>query len=127
LGSQEVHRYEEKGIAMKKCSIALACCITLAAALVYAQDVGFQPAKVVSFEKLASDAQHPEYADRYRIAFRMGNTIYLCQGSGDAATFLDWAPGKEFPAQVNEKQKQMLVNGPHGQVELHIAGKKTPK
>ena len=46
---------------MKKCLVAL-WWITMAVLLAYGQsaDEGYQPARVVSFEKLAADARHPE-------------------------------------------------------------------
>ena len=55
--------------------IALSCCIALTAMLAYAQTGDFQPATVVSIDKMASDAQHPEYGDHYRIGMRIGDTI----------------------------------------------------
>jgi len=113
---------------MTKRLIVLACCLTLLAIFAFAQnmDEGYQMARVVSFEKMAANEQHPEYSDRYKIAMRMDNTIYMCQGSASAEMFMDWAPNKEFPARlVNDKT--MLVKGPHGEVQLTIKGKKTPK
>ncbi len=113
---------------MKTCAIALACCVTMAAVLAYAQnaDEGYQMARVVSFEKLAANEQHPEDADRYKIAMRLGETLYICQARGSAATFLDWSPNKEFPAKVNNKI--LLVKNFNGQViEMTILSRKTPK
>jgi hypothetical protein len=114
---------------MKTLLIALLCCITMAAALTYAQsaDEGYQMARVVSFEKLAANAQHPEYSDRYRIAMRLGDTIYIGHASGPVATFLDWYEGKEYPAKLDNKGKVLLVKGPNGQVELNIDKTKRPK
>ena len=111
---------------MKKRAIALAGCVVLVAVFVYAQslDPGYEMARVVSFEKMAVSEQHPEYGDRYKIALRMGSTIYMCQGSGSAEMFLDWAPNKEFPAKL-VTDKTMSVKGPHGEVQLTIKGKKT--
>jgi hypothetical protein len=113
---------------MKKCWIALTCFVTLAAMLAYAQSVdeGYQMATVVSIDKFAADAQHPENADRYKISARLGNTVYSCHASGGPAVFLDWSPGKQFPAKLNDKVLQ--VKSPNGQVvDLNIVGKKTPK
>lgn len=113
---------------MKKFSIVLTCFVTLAAMLAYAQsmDEGFQTATVVSIDKVPADAQHPENADRYKIAMRLGNTIYSCHANGGPAVFLGWSPGKEFPAKLNDKLLQ--VKSPNGQlVDLNIVGKKTPK
>ena len=113
---------------MKTCAIAVACCLAMTAMLAYAQtaDEGYQMARVVSFEKLAANEQHPEYADRYKIAMQLGDTIYICQARGSAATFLDWAPNKEFPAKVDNKT--LLVKNFNGQVlEMTILKKKTPK
>jgi hypothetical protein len=113
---------------MRKCSLALLCLVTLAAMLAYAQsaDEGFQPATVVSIDKVAADAQHPENADRYKISMRLRNTIYSCHADGGPAVFLGWSPGKEFPARLNGKVLE--VKSPNGQtVEMNIVGKKTPK
>ncbi len=101
--------------------VALTCCVMLAAMLAYAQiDEGFQPAQVVSFEKVPANEQHPENADRYKIAMRMGGTVYLGTTSGPITTFMGWAPGKEFPAKLADK-KTMLVKSPNGQVvQLNI-------
>lgn len=113
---------------MKLRLIVLSCCITLVALLAHAQsaDEGYQMATVVAFEKVAADAQHMENSGRYKISMRQGNTIYNCQASAPAATFLDWTVGKEFPTKLNGKV--LLVKNPNGQVvELNIVGKKTPK
>jgi hypothetical protein len=113
---------------MKTRLVALSCCIAMAAMLAYAQnaDEGYQMAKVVAFEKLAADAQHMENGDQYKISMRLADTIYNCRASGDAATFIDWTTGKEFPTKLNGKV--LLVKNPNGQiVELKITGKKTPK
>ena len=112
----------------KKFWMALACFVVMAAMLAYAQgaDEGYQTATVVSIDKVAADAQHPENADRYKIFMRMGNTVYSCHASAPAAAFLGWSPGKEFPAKLNDKVLQ--VTSPSGQVvDLNIVGKKTPK
>jgi hypothetical protein len=100
----------------------------MAAMLAYAQsaDEGYQMARVVSFEKLAADAQHMENSDRYKISMRLGDTVYACHASAPAAVFIDWSAGKEFPAKLNGKI--LLVKNANGQVvELNIVGKKTPK
>ena len=113
---------------MKKLWMARLCFVTMAAMLAYAQtaDEGYQMATVVSIDRVPADAQHPENADRYKIAMRLGNTVYSCHGSGGPAVFLDWSPGKQFPARLNDKVLQ--VKGPNGQVvDLNIVGKKTPK
>jgi hypothetical protein len=113
---------------MKICSLALSCCVTMAAMLAYAQsaDEGYQMARVVSFERFAANAQHPEDSDRYKISMRLDNTVYSCHASGPAAVFIDWSPGKESPTKLNGKVLQ--VKGPNGQVvELNIVSKKTPK
>ena len=113
---------------MKRFWTALLCFVTLATMLAYAQsaDEGYQMATVVSIDRVPADAQHPENADRYKISMRLGNTIYSCHASGNPAVFLDWSPGKEFPAKLNDKVLQ--VKSPNGQVvDLNIVGKKTPK
>ena len=60
-------------------------------------------ATVVSIDKVPADAQHPENAGRYKIAMRMGDTVYSCHGSGGPAVFIDWSPGKQFPARLDAK------------------------
>jgi len=113
---------------MKRCLIASLCFVTMAAISASAQnaDEGFQVARVVSIDKVPADAQHPENADRYKISMRLWDTIYSCQASGPAAVFLDWSPGKEFPAKLIGKILQ--VKSPNGQlVEMTVVGKKTPK
>jgi len=108
--------------------LALSCCIAMTAMLAYAQTGDFQPATVVSIDKMASDAQHPEMGDHYRIGMRMGDTIYICRGSGGPAQYMGWSPNKEFPAKVDLKAKTMTVKGRDDQiVELTISGKKTAK
>ncbi len=113
---------------MKKSLIALMCFVTVAAMLAYAQsaDEGYQTATVVSIDRVAADAQHPENANRYKISMRLGNTIYSCKANGSPAVFLDWSPNKEFPARLDGKVLQ--VKSPNGQVvDLNIVGKKTSK
>jgi hypothetical protein len=103
----------------------------MAAMLAYAQnaDEGYQPARVVAFERVAANAQHMKGSDDYKISMRLDNTIYICRTSGPAATFIDWTTGKEFPAKLNVPSgKILLVKNPDGQVlELNIVGRKTPK
>jgi hypothetical protein len=113
---------------MKKCSMALLCLVAMGATLAYAQnaDEGFQMATVVSIDKVAADAQHPENADSYRISMRLGNTVYSCHANGNPEVFLGWSPGKEFPARIDGRVLQ--VKSPNGQVvDLNIVGKKTAK
>lgn len=113
---------------MKTSLVALSCCLTMAVMLAYAQsaDEGYQMARVVSFERVAADAQHMANGDQYKISMRLGNTVYNCHASAPAAVFIDWTTGKEFPVKINEKV--MLAKNPNGQVvELNIVGKKTPK
>ena len=89
-------------------------------------DEGYQPARVVAFERVAADAQHMENQDQYKISMRLGDTVYKCHGSGSAAVFNDWTINKEFPAKLNGKV--LLVKNPDGQtVELNIVGKKSAK
>ncbi len=116
---------------MKISLVALSCCITMAAMLAYAQspDEGYQPARVVAFERVAANAQHMAGSDDYKISMRLENTIYACRANAPAATFIDWTTGKEFPAKLNAPNgKVLLVKNPDGQVvELNIVGRKTPK
>jgi len=113
---------------MKTWLVAISCCITMAGVLASAQsaDEGYQTARVVSFEKIAANAQHMADSGGYKISMRLGDTVYACRTGGPAAAFLDWTTGKEFPAKLNGKV--LLVKNPDGQVlELTIVGKKTPK
>jgi len=109
-------------------SVVLLCFMAMAVMLAYTQgaDEGFQMARVVAFDRVAANAQHMENSDNYKISMNLGGTVYSCRGSGPASTFIDWSPGKEFPAKLNGKT--LLVKSPNGQVvELNIVGKKTPK
>ncbi len=113
---------------MKKCLVALSCCVAMAAMLAYAQsgDEGYQIARVVAIERVAANAQHMENEDNYKISMRLGDTVYACHASGPAADFMDWTNGKEFPAKLDGKA--LLVKSPNGHlVQLNIVGKKTPK
>jgi hypothetical protein len=113
---------------MKTRLIAVSCCITMAAMLAYAQsaDEGYQTATLLAIEKVAANAQHMESSGGYKISMRLGDTVYTCHSSGPAAAFIDWAPGKEYPAKIN--LKVLLVKNPNGQVlELNITGKKIAK
>ncbi len=113
---------------MKTCLVALFCCITMAAMLAHPQgmDEGYQMARVVSFEKVAANAQHMSDSDQYKISMRLADTVYICRATAPAGVFIDWSMGKEFPAKLNGKV--LLVKNPNGQVvELNIVGKKTPK
>jgi hypothetical protein len=115
---------------MKRLSVALLCCVTIAAISAYAQapDPGFEMARVVAFDRVAADAQHMENSDQYKISVRLGNTVYACRGSGPASTFIDWSAGKEFPASLDMNNKIMSVKSPNGQiVQLKITGKKAAK
>jgi hypothetical protein len=85
-------------------------------------------ARIVTIERVAANAQHMENSGSYKIAMRLGDTVYKCQASASASAsvFIDWHDGKEFPAKLNGKV--LLVKNPDGQiVELNIVGKKTPK
>jgi len=111
---------------MKKC-LVVSWCIVMVVVMVWGQgmDEGYQPARVVSFEKQALDARHPETSGGYKISMRMGNTLYVCHASGPASTFVDWSNGKEFPAKL--EGKVLLVKGPDGPAELNVQHTKTPK
>ena len=107
---------------MKLRSVVLLACIVLGAFFAYAQnlDPGYQPAQVVTFEKVPADEQHPENTDHYRVSMRLAGLVYLCSTSGPISTFMGWAPGKEFPAKILDKNT-MLVQSPNGQtVQLNI-------
>ena len=112
---------------MKTRVFAVMVCVAVMAAVAYSQgDEGFQPAKIVSFEKLAASMQHPENNDRYKMAMRWGDTLYLCQTSGPVKNFMDWTINKELPARVNGKVMQ-VKNFDGQMLELAITGKKKPK
>ena len=113
---------------MKTLLVAFLCCITMAAMLAFAQgaDDGYQPARVVSIERVAADARNMANSDQYKISMRLGDTVYACHASASPAVFIDWSSGKEFPAKLNGKV--LLVKNPNGHVvELNVVGKKTPK
>jgi hypothetical protein len=113
---------------MKKCLVALSCCIALAAMLAFAQgaDEGYRMARVVAFERVAASAQHMENSEQYKMSIRLGDWVYNCRASAPAAVFLDWTAGKEFSTKLNGKV--LLVKNPDGQVvELNIVSKKAPK
>jgi len=113
---------------MKFWLIALSGWLAMTAILASAQseDVGYQMATVVSIEKVPANAQHPENAGRYKISMRLGDTVYSCNGDGGPAVFIDWSPGKQFPAKLDGKV--LLVRGPGGQVvNLDVTGKKAVK
>jgi len=113
---------------MKRITIMLLCSLTLAVAFTYAQDEGFQPARVIAFEKIAADVQHPEKADTYKMSMRIGDVIYQCKANEPTAVFNDWTINKEFPARVNEKAKIMQVKNFDGNIiDLRITGTKKPK
>jgi len=82
------------------------------------------PAKLI--DKMAADAQHMSDSDRYKIAMRMGDVLYKCEAAGSATLFMGWAPGKDFPAKLNDKT--LLVKSPNGQTaELTVKSKKAGK
>ncbi len=101
---------------MKKRLIAVSCLITLAAVLAHAQgtDDGFQMGRVMSIEKLAENAQHMSDEINYKILMRLGDTIYDCRTSAQAATFIDWSPGKQFPVKI--EGKTLLAKNFNGQI-----------
>ena len=110
---------------MKTRSVILACCLGITAILAYAQNPDVQTAQVVSFEKVAQNEQHPESADHYKIAMRMNGAVYVCKAEGPITDFMGWAPGKEFPAQLDAKEKVMMVKSPSGNtVQLNVTSKK---
>jgi sulfite reductase alpha subunit-like flavoprotein len=88
---------------MRKPLAVLCSCLWLAAILASAQDEGFQPGRVVAFERVAADAQHMENQDQYKISMRLGDTVYKCHASGSAATFNDWTINKERQAPAGEE------------------------
>jgi len=113
---------------MKKYLFALLCCIGVAVTLAWSQgmDEGSQLGTVVTFERAAANAQHMENEDNYNMQMRLGNVLYKCRASGSASTFVDWSPGKQFPARLSGNILQ--VKGPNGQiVDWNIVGKKVGK
>ncbi|HVZ16084.1 MAG TPA: hypothetical protein VG897_03130 [Terriglobales bacterium] len=112
---------------MKKAVVLSLCLITIAALFAAAQD-DFQTARVVAFERVPGDVQHPEKSDGYKMSMRFGDMVYNCKANAPVAVFNDWTIGKEFPARVNEKAKVMQVKNFDGQlIDLTITGKKRPK
>jgi hypothetical protein len=113
---------------MKKAFLFLLS-LCLVAALAFAQsDEGFQPAKVVAFERVANDAQHPEKSDDYKISMRLDGIIYNCHANAPVTVFNDWTVNKEFPARVSANGKILQVKNFDGQIiEMNIVGKKKPK
>ena len=115
---------------MKTRLVVSFCLIAMIATLAHAQaaDNSFQPATIVAFERAAADAQHMENEDYYNVMMKIGDTVYKCRTSGPASTFIDWSINKQFPAQLNEKAKIILVKSPSGEtVTLNIKGKKVQK
>ena len=113
---------------MKTRLLAVTCFAVLVALLASAQTAppGYEMATVVSIDKVSADARHPENANQYKIAMRMGDTIYNCHANGSPAVFIDWSPNKQFPAQLDNKV--LHVKNKDGQiVDLNITGKKTAK
>ncbi len=110
---------------MKLILVVLSCLVLITACV--AQD-DFQPAKVVAFERVANDAQHPEKADSYKISMRLGDTIYNCHANAPVTVFNDWTVNKEFPARVSANGKILQVKNTDGQIiEMNVVGKKRPK
>jgi len=111
---------------MRRFSAVVVTLMMLAALLAFAQDAGFQTARVIAFERVANDEQHPEKADSYKMSMRIGDTIYNCKANAPVKVFNDWTTGKEFPAKVMDKTMQ--VKNFDGQIiELTIVNKKKPK
>ncbi len=112
---------------MKKFAVVFCLLLTLGACFALGQDEGFQTARVVSFERVANDAQHPEKADSYKMTMRISDVIYNCKANQPFRVFNDWTTGKEFPAKV-VSEKTMQVKNFDGQIiELTILNKKKPK
>ena len=112
---------------MKLILIVLSCLVLIAAAFAQS-DEGFQSAKVVAFERVAADVQHPEKADSYKISMRLGDTIYNCHANAPVTVSNDWSVNKEFPARLAANGKILQVKNTDGQViEMNVVGKKRPK
>ena len=60
-------------------------------------------ARVMSIRKAGHE--RPTLSDEinYKILMRLGDTIYQCRTSAQAATFIDWSPGKQFPVKIDGK------------------------
>ena len=101
---------------MKTRLIVISCSIALAAVLAHAQgaDDGFQMARVMSIEKLAENAQHMSDEINYKILMRLGDTIYECRTSAQAATFIDWSRRKTVSGQ--DRRQDSLAKNPNGQI-----------
>ena len=112
---------------MKRFLVVLSCLALITAAFAQS-DADFQPAKVVAFERVAADSQHPEKADSYKISMRLGDTIYNCHANAPVTVFNDWTVNKEFPARVSPNGKVLQVKSTDGQIiEMNVVGKKRPK
>jgi len=92
------------------------CCIAVATVMAFAQgmDEGFAPARVAGIEKMAENAQHMSDETHYKISMRLNGALYQCQVSAPVSTFIDWSPGKEFPAKVDGKT--LLVKNLDGKI-----------
>jgi hypothetical protein len=111
-----------------KTLFAVLCWCVIAILACAQSDEGFQPAKVVAFERVASDAQHPEKSDDYKISMRLDGIIYNCHANGSVTVFNDWTVNKEFPARVSGNGKILQVKNFDGQIiEMNVVGKKKPK
>lgn len=108
---------------MQKRLLVVVWLLVFMTAMAFTQE-GYQPARVVAFEKIAASPQHPENADKYKISLQIGDTFYKCEARGSVAVFNDWTTGKDYPAKVDEKAKTIQVKGPGGDVELYIKSKK---
>jgi hypothetical protein len=111
---------------MKNLASVVLCFSIFAAVLSFAQEGDFQPARVIAFEKVAADVQHPEKQDSYKMSMRIGDTIYNCKANQPVAVFNDWTINKEFPTKVNDKTLE-VKNFDGKIIELKIVNKKKPK
>ncbi len=92
--------------------------IALWAGSVLAQSSDFQPGKVVSVEKVASDSKSggtdsptPENRQTYTVNIQLNDTVYVCQVDSVQEKELEHYEGKELPVRVNGKTLDVKESG----------------
>jgi hypothetical protein len=84
--------------------------IVLLTGSVLAQSSEFQPGKVLSVEKVASDSKEggtdsptPENRQAYTVNIQLNDTVYVCRVDSVQEKELEHYEGKELPVRVNGK------------------------